>query len=70
VNSFQSKSEPRIRDPRGQLRTITKIEESCGPTMVTTSCGHRYGRVNHFMYTLGASIRCFQCKDYYPEGEQ
>lgn len=49
------------RDPRGPHRTITGIQETPSATIITTDCGHAYGRAAHFTYTMGARIHCFRC---------
>lgn len=53
----------RIIDPRGPHRTITAIAESCGPTLITKSCGHTSECANHFTYKLGARIHCYACRE-------
>jgi hypothetical protein len=49
------------RDPRGPHRIITGIKETPSETVITTDCGHSYGRTSHFSYTMGARIPCFRC---------
>jgi hypothetical protein len=48
-------------DPRGPERKITHVEESCGPTKLTLSCGHVRGATNHFHYRTGDRFHCLTC---------
>lgn len=56
----------RIRDPRGKVRKIVKIEEQPTITLITKDCGHCTGYAQHFTYKVGTSIHCYECKDYHP----
>jgi len=49
-------------DPRGPLRKITAVEFGARGTEVSTDCNHSYKRNAIFTYTVGAMIRCYECK--------
>ncbi len=53
-----------MSDPRGPIRKIIAIDDSrTDGTLITMDCGH-VGRFNQiFHYTLGADLRCFQCRE-------
>lgn len=50
-------------DPRGIVRTITKVEEDPhgAPTLVTRDCGHVGEMASHFHYKVGSQQHCYQC---------
>jgi hypothetical protein len=59
------------RDPRGPLRTITKVETPIhlgkdgqpyiNTTLVTMDCGHTSDMNPIYTYRKGDSIRCYRC---------
>jgi hypothetical protein len=48
-------------DPRGIMRTRTKVERTPEVTLITYDCGHVEGHAQHFHYKVGGSGFCFQC---------
>ncbi len=60
-----------MKDPRGPIRTITKIVEPWDPNSITKSwtelhfdCGHSGYFASHFCYKVGSqTCRCLQCHD-------
>ena len=49
-------------DPRGPMRTITKVERHTDRTDVTLDCGHVRQWNQIYTYTVGNRGRCFACR--------
>jgi len=48
-------------DPRGPLRTITKVQQTRSATLVTHDCGHVCSRSQIYSHKVGALSRCLFC---------